>query len=313
MKKILAALKDVLLSYVPSRSLVEAMIKFDFKIGDAHRNLMQICFSNLASWPLIPLLLLIFFDPFKFSWSLVGLLSFDNPVVLFLLDGRLTGMLTIFLLFFVLEWVIRKEYVLIGFIFYFLNRNELHIHLATVALLAVYGSRICYLWWLSVDSESETKKIWKSVSILQFAAWLFIAIATVAALDYLQTNHLFTQSGDMTRFGFLCVTVLLYHGFSHLFLSLWGHFYFQRTPEPSQLSTYYSTANWILRFNMSNYLRSLLKNRISQQLEKHLESESQYLELKKINPALANFSVGSVLGREISFLKEASLRISKIG
>lgn len=313
MKKILAALKDVFLSYGPGRSFVEAMIKFDFKIGEAHTNLMQICFSNLASWPLIPLLFLIFFDPFKFSWSLVGLLSFDNPVVLFLLDGRLTGMLIFFLLFFVLEWVIRKEYLFIGLIFYFLNRNELHIHLATMALLAVYVSRICYLWWLSVDSESETKKIWKSVSILQFVAWLFVALAAVSALDYLQINHLFSQSGEMTRFGFLCVTVLLYHGFSHLFLSLWGHFYFQKKSEPSQLSTYYSTANWILRFNMSYYLRSLLKTRVPQQLEKHLESESQYLELKQLNPALAHFSVGSVLGREILFLKEAGLRISKIG
>ena len=64
---------------------------------------------------------------------------------------------------------------------------------------------------------------------------------------------------------------------------------------------------------MSNYLRSLLKARIPQQLEKHLESELQYVELKKLNPALANFSVGPVLGREISFLKEAGLRISKIG
>lgn len=313
MKKIMAALKDVLLSYGPGRSFVEAMIKFDFKIGEAHTNLMQVCFSNLASWPLIPLLLLIYFDPFKFSWSLVGLLSFENPIVLFLLDGRLTGMLIFFLLFFVLEWVIRNEYFFIGLVFYFLNRNELHIHLATMALLAVYVSRICYLWWLSVDSESETRKIWKSVSILQFVAWLFVAFAAVAALDYLQINHLFTQSGEMTRFGFLCVTVLLYHGFSHLFLSLWGHFYFQRKPEPSQLSTYYSTANWILRFNMSNYLRSLLKARISQQLEKHLASETQYLELKKLNPGLSHFSVGSVLGREISFLKEAGLRISKIG
>ena len=313
MKKILAALKDVLLSYGPARSFVEAMIKFDFKIGEAHTNLMQICFSNLASWPLIPLLFLIFFDPFKFSWSLVGLLSFDNPVVFFLLDGRLAGMLIFFVLFFVMEWVIRKEYLLIGLIFYFLNRNELHIHLATVALLAVYVSRICYLWWLSVDSESETKKIWKSISQLQFAAWVLVSFSAIGALDYLQINHLFSQSGEMTRFGFLGVTVLLYHGFSHLFLSLWGHFYFQRTTEPSQLSTFYSTANWILRFNMSNYLRSLLKARIPQQLEKHLESELQYVELKKLNPALANFSVGPVLGREISFLKEAGLRLSKIG
>ena len=142
---------------------------------------------------------------------------------------------------------------------------------------------------------------------------MLVSFSAIGALDYLQINHLFSQSGEMTRFGFLGVTVLLYHGFSHLFLSLWGHFYFQRTTEPSQLSTFYSTANWILRFNMSNYLRSLLKARIPQQLEKHLESELQYVELKKLNPALANFSVGPVLGREISFLKEAGLRISKIG
>ena len=312
MKQILTALKDVFLAYVPSRSFVEGMIKFDFKIGETQTNLMQICFSNLASWPLIPLLGLIYFDPFKYSWSMRTLFSLENPLVFFLLDGRIAGMLIFFFLFFVLEWIIRKEYFFIGLIFYFLNKNELHIHLATVGLLAVYLSRICYLWWLTVDTESETKKIWKSASVLQFLAWLFVAIAAVTALDYLQINHLFSFSGEFTRFGFLGVTVLLYHGCSHLLLSLWGHFYFQRKAEPSQLSTYYSTANWILRFNMSYYLRSLLKLQVPLQLKKHLENETQLLELKKLNPALANFSVGTVLGREISFLKEAGLRIGKI-
>lgn len=312
MKKIFFVLKEVFLSYTPARSLIESMMKYDFKIGEMKTNLMQICFSNLASWPLIPILFIIYLDPFKYSWSLVGLLSFENPFVLLLLDGRISNMIVFFFIFFILEWVFRKEYILIAAVFYFLNRSELHIHLATVAVFAIYFSRICYLWWFSVDSESETKKIWKSVSILQTCAWFFVGFATITALDFVQLNHLFNRNGELSRFNFLCIAILLYHGFSHLFLSLWGHFYSQKKIEPSHLPTYYSTANWLLRFNMSYYLQRLLKTQVSQQLQKHLNSEAQLYELKIRNPALANFSVGDVLSREIAYLKEANLRMNKI-
>lgn len=312
MKQILFALKEVFLSYIPSRSFIEAMMKYDFKIGDAKTSLMQLCFSNLASWPLVIILLVIGLDPFKVSFSLVNLLSFENPMVLFLLDGHLPNMLIFFLLFYFLEWIVRKEYILIAIVFYFLNRSELHVHLATVAVLAIYLSRINYLWWLSVDSESETKKIWKSISLLQFVAWIFIVTTAIGALDYIQVNNLFSQYGSLSRFNFLCVTILLYHACSHLFLSLWGHFYFQKKLEPTRLPTYYSTANWILRFNMSYYLQSLLKSQISKQLNTHLESEKQFQELKVQNKALVRFSVEEVLKKEIAYLKEATLRMGKI-
>lgn len=312
MKQILFALKEVFLSYTPSRSFIEAMMKYDFKIGEAKTSIMQLCFSNLASWPLVIILLVIGLDPFKVSFSLVNLLSFENPVVLFLLDGRQLNMVMFFLLFYFLEWIIRKEYILIAIVFYFLNRGELHIHLATAAVLAVYLSRINYLWWLSVDSESETKKIWKAAGILQFVSWLIVSVTAIGALDYIQINGLFSQKGHLSRFNFLCVTILLYHACSHLFLSLWGHFYFQKKLEPTKLPTHYSTANWILRFNMSYYLQSLLKTQISKQLTAHQEREIEFQELKAQNMALARFSVEEVLKKEIIHLKEAGLRIGKI-
>lgn len=311
MKQILFALKEVFLSYTPSRSFIEGAMKYDFKIGDARTSLMQLCFSNLASWPLVIVLFIISLDPFKISLSLVNLLSFENPVVLFLLDGHLSNMVIFFSLFYFLEWIVRKEYILLAVVFYFLNRGELHIHLATMAVLAIYLSRINYLWWLSVDTESETKKIWKSIGILQFIAWVFIAVMVISALDYIQINNLFSQYGGLSRFNFLGVAILLYHACSHLFLSLWGHFYFQKKLEPAKLPTYYSTANWMLRFNMSYYLQSILKTQISKQLNAHLENEKQFQELKEQNPALVRFSVEDVLKKEIAYLKEAGLKMSK--
>lgn len=312
MKQIFLAIKEVLLSYSPARSLIESIMKFDFKIGDSKTNLMQLCFSNLASWPLVIILLAVNLDPFRFSWSLVKLLSFESPLILFLLDGHLANMLLVSLLFFVLEWVLRKEYILIAIVFYFLNRSELHIHLATVAVLAVYLSRITYLWWLSVDSESETKKIWITVSVLQFVAWLCIAFTVISTLDYIQINNLLSESGDLNRFNFLAAGILLYNGLSLLFLSLWGHFHVQKEIEPTHLPTYYSTSNWILRFNMSYYLQSRLRQQVTLQLEKHLKNEIQFQELKSLSPSLAKFSVEDVLKNEIGYLKEAKLRISKI-
>jgi hypothetical protein len=178
-------------------------------------------------------------------------------------------------------------------------------------VMGVYLSRICYLWWLSVDVESDTKKIWKAVSQLQFVAWIVVLLIAVNALDYMQINHLFNDS-DLSRFRFLAVILLLYHAFSHLFLSLWGHFYFQKKKEPSHLPVHYSSANWILRFRMSYYLQKLLKACIAEQIPKHSESQAQFAELRQINPGLSQFSLGDVLGREMGFLKEANLRLTKI-
>ncbi|MBY0553703.1 hypothetical protein K2P97_04185 [bacterium] len=311
-QQIINAVKDTMLSYTPARSQLEGIIKYDFKIGDARTNLMQLCFSNIAMWPLIFIIATIAFDPFKNSWSLVQLLSFENPIVLFLLDGRLTAMITFFVIFFVLEWLIRKEYILIALVFYFLNRQELHINLATIAILAIYLSRISYLWWLSADVESETKKIWKAVSVLQFVAWIVSSVFILNALDYAQINYLFNQGSSLNRYDFLWFAIILHMACSHLFLCFWGHFYFKKTVEPSYLPTYFSTANWILRFNMSYYLQKLLKTQINSQIEKHTQSQKQFDELKIASPGLVKLSVESVLKKETGFLKEAGLRLSKI-
>lgn len=312
MKQIIIALKEVFLSYTPERSFLESIVKIDFKIGDYKTNMIQLCFSNLASWPLVIIGLLIYFDPFKYSWSLVNVLSFTNPVVLFLLNGQMLSMISFFIIFFVLQWLFRREFLLQGLILYFTNRSELHIHLAVVGVLAIYLSRICYLMWLSLDSISHTRTVWQAVGKLQLVAWLVSAILVMSTIDYIQVRHLFKEGTELSRFNFLCVAIIVYHSTSHLFLSLWGHFYVQLKKDPSQLYTYFSTARWILRFDPSYHFQTLLKNRISDQIEQHEKSMVQYEELKTLNKNIALSSVHHVLAQEITFLKEAQLRLSKI-
>ena len=75
LKEILLALQEVFLSYTPERSFTQSMIKFDFKLGPERSNLMQLCFSNLAAWPLFFILLLILLLEYKLA-SCIGLVIF---------------------------------------------------------------------------------------------------------------------------------------------------------------------------------------------------------------------------------------------
>lgn len=310
MKEILQSLKDVFLALTPGRSFCESMIKADFKVGDKRTALMQLCFSSLASWPLIVLLSLVYYCPL--TWQLTRVLPEDNFMVLSLLDGRLSALIVFFAVVYVLQWIFRLEYLFLVLFFYGVRSQQLHINMAVVGVLAIYLSRISYQWWLAVDCASTTKTIWKSAHVLQLIAWLITAIMALSALDYLQRQYLFSDNGDLSRFNFLIVIVLLYHTWTHLFLSFWGHFYFQKNNEPSDLPVHYSTAQWLLRFKISQRLRLQLRQLVSAQLAQHQQHQEQMAELKRQHPALGQNSLQSVLSQELSFLSEANLRLTKM-
>lgn len=319
LKEILLALQEVFLSYTPERSFTQSMIKFDFKLGSERSNLMQLCFSNLAAWPLFFILLLIRLDPFRRAWHLVDFLSFDHPVMLFLLNGQLLNMLSFFFIFFIAEWLIKKEYLLIAIVFYFINRSEIHIHLATASILAIYLSRLCYLSLLVAQPASLTQQIWSAVGRLQLLAWGLVALTTFKVLDFIQVHFLFNETSELNRFNFLIVVILLYHGFCHLFLSLWGHFYILKKREPTFLPVYYSTGDWVLKFNKDDKfnktnkkLLSALRDKTTEQLQKHQESRKQLQELQKQNVGLQRLPIEKVLNQEIENLKQAELHLAKI-
>jgi hypothetical protein len=311
MKTIFAALKEVLFSRNPARCMLESMMKWDFKVGDQRQNLMQLCFANLASWPVFVLALLVIFDPFKHSFSLAGVFGDENRFVHILLDGHTQNLILFFSFFFVLEWLFRIEFLLIGLLLYFLNKGDLHVSVAVISVFAVYLARICYLWWLAVDCESEARKIWNRVGLMHLMAWVVVLAATLYELDFMLINRLFDGifSG---RLIFVTLSIAIFQLLAHVLLSIWGHFYFKTLPDPSDLRTSYSTGNWILRFGMTVRTQNILKKQIELQLPKHQQSFEQYNELKGHSPGLSKLAVESVLRKEIDYLKEALLRLNRI-
>ena len=312
MKQIVAALKQVFATGNPARCMLEGMMKWDFKFGDQRQNLMQLCFANLAVWPvLVVAAVLAVLNPFRFQFSLAALLGDDSRALSFLLDGHNQNLLLFFALFFLVEWLFRAETVFVALVLFFMNRGELHVNLALASVFGIYLARICYLWWLAVDSESETRKIWSVAGLLEFVAWVFAFLAALYSLDWLQINHLFdgVTSG---RLYFVTAAVMAFHGLAHLLLSVWGHFYFKKKADPSFLAISYSTSNWILRFPMSQRLQNILRKQIEVQLPKHQQIQQQFSELKGLNPGLGKLSVESVLKTETEYLKEALLRLNRI-
>ncbi len=311
MNQVLSALKKSLSSCSVFKCQLESLIKWDFKIGDARENLMQLCFSSFAAWPLFAGILIIALDPFKTSFSLTSLLSYDNSFLHALLDGRTNMMLLFFAVFFVGEWLFRKTSYFILVLLYFLNRSEVHVNLVVVSVAALLLSQNCYLWWALVDIKSETKTIWSRVQLLQFISWLITFVSALAVLDYLQINHLLSEESYLNRLNFITAILVFYFALRFIFLSVWGHFYFRKVQDPSFLGLHYSTAQWFLRFSLSEVLQKTLKEKAEQQLKQHQANAKNFLDLKMQNPGLGRLPLEVVLNSEIDYLKESLLRLSK--
>ena len=312
MNSIIKAFKQTLLTFSPHKCIVESFLRFDFKLGDARENLMQACFSALAAWPMFLMFAVIIYDPFKADWSLVHWLQPDNSFLLFLMDGRLQGMLIFFGIAFVVEWIFRREYLYLFFLAYFVGRFELHINLAVASLLGIILSRIAYQWWAMLDLVSESKKIWSRLHQMHMLSWVLVAALALVSLDYLQVNHLFEKQGLFTRLNFFIALYAIYNAVNLMFSMLWGHFYFHAEKDPTNLPTHYSSAQFVLRFSLGEQLVYQLKKIVKEQLQKHTQHSEEYEVLKKESPGLSNFPLAKVIATELGYLREALLRLDKI-
>lgn len=287
------------------------MVRWDFKEGGARENLMQLCFSSLASWLLLLFLLIISALP----GTIVPIVSLDrfaeNSLLLFLLDGYILNMAVFAVAVFVLTWLFRMETFLILLIAVLIKISWLHINLAVAGVLAVLLSAICYRWWAVMDIKSEARRVWNSIHRLQLVAFVITFSAGMYYLDFIQVNHLFSEQG-LNRIHFLAGIVAGYYALNFLMMSVYGHFYFNRQVEPQQMQVYFSTANWILRFRFSRAMTDVLRKKAEAEILKHQDHLKNFLELKTSSPGLATLPLEKVLLSEIDHLKEAILRFSKV-
>lgn len=304
------ALNEVFLSFSVQRCQIEAMMKIDFKIGHERTNLMQLCFSNLAGWPLLLIIGILYFDPTKASWSLQQLFQQNMTVSFWLLDGRFGNMLIFFGFAFFLQWIFRQETFFIALVFYFLLKSDIHFHTAVSAISGIIFARCCYLWWMHTDVISFHRKIWVAFTTLQLAGWLVGSLIIFCMMDSMQFSGYFSESVSMNRFEFTLWALLTIYFFQFLFSSIWGHFNFKKSKEPTEFPICYSTSSWILRFKMRPYFKKLIKDQTEKYLLLHQQNLEELKSIKDLSPVSIPAQITNVLQTEIEYLKMASSKLT---
>ncbi|MFZ3231283.1 MAG: hypothetical protein WA160_13830 [Pseudobdellovibrio sp.] len=308
------ALIEVFLSFSPQRCQQEAMMKIDFKVGHERTHFMQLCFSALAAWPLILLISILYFDPTRMSWSLQKILENYSAVSFWLLDGRMTNMVIFFSLAFLIQWIFRHEILLIGLVFYFLLKSDIHFYLALSSVIGIILSRCCYLWWLHIDLKSRSRQIWTSFASLQIVGCVLAAIAIFYVVEVLQSNRYFAESVTSNRFEVLLLSVVLIYFIQFILASVWGHFRFKNEKmdykETSNFPIGYTTATWILRFKMRPYFKKLIQDQTNKYLDLHQKNLDELATIKDLSPVSIPFQISQIIKTEIIYLKMASSRLT---
>ena len=309
-KNLFRAIKEVFISFSPKCCAFEAMMKIDFKINEERINLMQLCFSSLAAWPFFILAGIIQLNFLPSGWSLQQIFSTQMEFRFFLMDGQLSNMLLFFTFFFIFEWIIRNEYLLLGLILYFLLKSDIHFYLAVASCSGVIFSRCCYVWWLHLDLKSRSLKIWKTFSSLQMVGTLFGIFLCLYLLQFLFELGYFSVSANENRYQALVLFILIIYLSPLVSTSVWGHFFIRRKNEPTEFPIHYSTALWILRFRMRPALRKKLVDQVQKYIELHQKNLDDFLALKDLGPVSIPAQIIQILNAELGFLKLASSRLT---
>lgn len=305
-----SALRQVVWSLSPVQSQLQAMIKIDFKIADARVNWMQLCFSVLAAWPLLTLLIILYLNPNISTWSLQKTFQSHTDFIFWLLDGRLLNMGLFFIGFFSLQLIIRNEYILISFIFYCLIKSDFHFHLALAALLATLLARSLWMWYLHKSLQSDARKIWKTAMTYQFLAWLMSAIIIIFTFQVMHSNGFFAESATANRPEFFLYSLVFIYFLQFLFLSLWGHFRFQQKKEPTDFPICYSTALWLKKNKLNSHFRDILKEHVNSRIQLHEKNLDELVTIKDLSPVSIPFQISQILQAELSFLKIAASQLT---
>ncbi|MCC2678298.1 MAG: hypothetical protein K0R29_874, partial [Pseudobdellovibrio sp.] len=151
MNPVIKSAAAAMLSLSFSKSMLESMMRWDFKEGSARENLMQLCFSSLGSWFIILLTLVVSVLPPELLPLHASDQFSDNSLVHFMLNGYFLNMIAFAAAAFVLTWLFRFENILLLIIALLVKFSWLHINSAVAGVLSVLLSALCYRWWAVMD------------------------------------------------------------------------------------------------------------------------------------------------------------------
>lgn len=276
-------IKNVMKSFFSERAEHEALLAFDFKLADFKTALIRLCFSPLANWPLFVLILIFYFNPFRYHFQILNRFAGASSFIYApqWQIGLSFGMIC--------SYFLGLINIPIAVALYLISQGEVHTIIAGSMIVGVFAGRCLKYFKLAVKLQSETRSMALYFNLLQALSLVAATAINLYLFEYMTVVGLFSRSLYAYRFEFIAMNLVVIYALQLLFNTLWGHFYARKSFEPSKIQIYYSTAQVLRRFFIGSVFKNELKNQVKikkTELQIQLEDSSMaYLPKNILNAA----------------------------
>ncbi|MBC7457650.1 MAG: hypothetical protein H7235_05185 [Bdellovibrionaceae bacterium] len=244
-------------SLFSERAEHEALLAYDFKLADFKTALMKLCFSPLANWPLFVIILILYFNPFRYQFQILN--GFSGAISFIYAPHWQLG----------LSFGIICSYFLglinipIAIALYFISQGEVHTIIAGSMIIGVFAGRSLKYFKLAVKLESETRKMAIYFNIVQLTSLVAATFISLYIYEYMTVMGLFSRTLFAYRFEFISIGLFVIYAAQLILNGIWGHFYARKSFEPSKIQIYYSTAQILRRLSFGSKMKAELKQQVA--------------------------------------------------
>ncbi len=254
---IFTQIKNVMKSFFSERAEHEALLAYDFKLADFKTSLMRLCFSPLANWPLYVLIIILYFNPFRYQFQMLGGIA---GAVSFIYAPHWQIGLSFGI---ICSYFLGLINIPIAVALYFISQGEVHTVIAGSMIVGIFAGRSLKYFKLAVKLESEIRKMAIYFNILQLVS---LAVATFISLyiyEYMTAAGFFSRTLFANRFEFVVISLSIIYALQLMINAIWGHLYARKIFEPSKIQTYYSTSQILRRLSFSSAMKAELKQQVA--------------------------------------------------
>lgn len=268
---IFTQVKNVMKSLFSERAEHEALLAYDFKLADFKTALMKLCFSPLANWPLFVLILVLYFNPFRYQFQMLGGVA---GAVSFIYAPHWQIGLSFGI---ICSYFLGLINIPIAVALYFISQGEVHTIIAGSMIVGVFAGRSLKYFKLAVKLDGETRMMAIYFNILQIVSLIAATFISLYIYEYMTVMGLFSRTLFAYRFEFISISLFVIYALQFILNAVWGHFYARKTFEPSKIQTHYSTAKILRRLSFSSTMKEELKQQVAKkeaELKAQLEDSS---------------------------------------
>jgi hypothetical protein len=254
---IFTQVKNIMKSLFSERAEHEAILAYDFKLADFKTAVMRLCFSPLANWPLFLLILVLYVNPFRYQFQILGGLA---GAVSFIYAPHWQIGISFGI---ICSYFLGLINIPIAVALYFISQGEVHTIIAGSMIVGVFAGRSLKYFKLAVKLEGEIRKMAIYFNIFQLISLVAATFISLYIYEYMTAVGMFSRTLFAYRFEFISISLFLIYAIQLLVNAIWGHFYARKEFEPSKIQIHYSTAHILSRLSFGSSMKEKLKQQVA--------------------------------------------------